>query len=390
MSIVVTAPVLDRSGGVAAYYATLREHLQTQVRFCSTGSRADHESFLVRSARLLGDYGRFCRMVGARRCALVHLNPSLGPKALLRDGLSLLIAKALGKKVLVFLRGWNCACESSIRHRYLSLFRRVYFQADAFIVLASQFQSVLRELGYDKPIYVETTVVPDEVFARARIKLARPQLHDTGANILFLSRIEEGKGIYEALNAFRLLREKRPSATLTVAGDGAELENARKYVRTEALDGVRFLGWITGEQKHQAYSDADVYLFPTRWGEGMPQSVLEAMAYGLPVITRPVGGLVDFFEPGRMGYLTDSSDPQVLASFLERLMRDHNLRREIAQYNHAFAGRHFAASVVARRLAEIYQGTIHGKRDMVPSTPAENAAGGGSLSMPADSEEDLR
>ena len=390
MSIVVTAPVLDRSGGVAAYYATLREHLQTQVRFCSTGSRADHELFLVRGARLLGDYGRFCRMVGARHCALVHLNPSLGPKALLRDGLSLLLAKALGKKVLVFLRGWNRACEAAIRNRYLSLFRCVYFQADAFIVLASRFQSVLREFGYDKPIYVETTVVSDEVFARAQSKLARPKLNGAGANILFLSRIEEGKGIYEAIDAFRLLRENCPSATLTVAGDGAELENARQYVRTEALEGVRFLGWITGEQKHQAYADADVYLFPTRWGEGMPNSVLEAMAYGLPVITRPVGGLADFFEHGKMGFLTDSRDPRILASFLERLAHDPDLRQAMARYNHSFAGRNFAASVVARRLAEIYQRTIYGKRDMVPSTPAENAAGGGSLSMPADAEEDLR
>ena len=390
MSIVVTAPVLDRSGGVAAYYATLKEHLQTHVHFCPTGSRADREPLIVAGARLLSDYGRFCRMAGASRCDLVHLNPSLGPKALLRDGLSLLIAKALGKKVLVFLRGWDCACESSIRNRHLSLFRRVYFKADAFIVLASQFQSVLREFGYDKPIYVETTVVPDEVFSRARIKLAHPKLDRTGTNILFLSRIEEGKGIYEAIDAFRLLREKCPCATLTVAGDGAELENARKYVRTAALDGVRFLGWITGEQKHQAFSDADVYLFPTRWGEGMPHSVLEAMAYGLPVITRPVGGLVDFFEPGRMGYLTDSSDPRVLASLLERLARDLNLRQEIARYNHAFAGSNFAASVVARRLAEIYRRTIYGKRDMVPATPAEDAAGGGPVSVHANPEEDLR
>lgn len=390
MSIVVTAPVLDRSGGVAAYYATLKEHLQTQVHFCPAGSRADREPLIVAGARLLSDYGRFCRMAGASRCDLVHLNPSLGPKSLLRDGLSLLIAKVLGKKVLVFLRGWDGACESSIRNRHLSLFRRVYFKADAFIVLASQFQSVLREFGYDKPIYVETTVVPDEVFSRARIKLAHPKLDSTGTNILFLSRIEEGKGIYEAIDAFRLLREKCPFATLTVAGDGAELENARTYVRTEALDGVRFLGWITGEQKHQAFSDADVYLFPTRWGEGMPNSVLEAMAYGLPVITRPVGGLVDFFEPGKMGYLTDSSDPRVLASLLERLARDPNLRQEIARYNHAFAGSNFAASVVARRLAEIYRRTIYGKRDMVPSTPAEDAAGGGPLSVPANSEEDVR
>ncbi len=358
MSILVTAPILDRAGGVAAYYSILREHLPTDVHFCLTGSRADREASLTRCTRLLSDYRQFYRMARSSRCDLVHLNPSLGPKALLRDGLSLLIAKALGRKVLVFLHGWNRACELSIRRRFLFLFRRVYFKADAFVVLASQFQSVLREFGYDRPIYVETTVVPEDVLSRTQAKLARLKADRTGLNILFLSRIEEGKGIYQALDAFRLLREKYPSATLTVAGDGSELENARQYVRTEGIDGVRFLGWIVGEQKHRAFSDADIYLFPTRWGEGMPVAVLEAMAYGLPVITRPVGGLADFFEQGQMGFVTDSSDPQVLASLLERLARDPDLRREIARYNHSFASKHFAASVVAGRLAEIYRKTI--------------------------------
>jgi glycosyltransferase involved in cell wall biosynthesis len=358
MSILVTAPVLNRSGGVAAYYSILREHLQADTHFCPVGSRADGEPFLTSYARLWRDYRQFYRMARSSRCGLVHLNPSLEPKALLRDGLSLLIAKALGRKVLVFMHGWDDACELAIRRRFLFLFRRVYFQADAFVVLAARFQSMLRELGYDKPIYRETTVVPDAVLACTRVKLTHPKPDRSGLNILFLSRIEECKGIYEAIDTFRLVREKHPFVTLTVAGDGSELKKAKQYAQTRGIDTIRFLGWITGPQKHQVFSDADIYLFPTRQGEGMPVSVLEAMAYGLPVITRPVGGLADFFEQGKMGFITDSRDPQILASFLQRLASDSDRRREIASYNHAFAGQHFAASLVAGRLAEIYRKTM--------------------------------
>ena len=328
-------------------------------------------------------------MARSRHCDLVHLNPSLGPKALLRDGLSLLLAKALGRRVLVFLHGWNRGCELSIRHRFLFLFRWVYFRADAFVVLAGQFQSALREFGYRKPIYLETTAVPNEVFARARLRPAGPQGDGAGVNILFLSRLEKLKGIYEAIEAFRLVRARYPSATLTVAGDGPELKRAREYVRADGLGGVRFLGWIAGEQKHRAFSDADIYLFPTRWGEGMPLSVLEAMAYGLPVVTRPLGGLADFFENGRMGYTTDSNDPRVFASLLERLIGDPGLRQEMARYNHSFAGQHFAASVVAERLGGIYRRTIYGKPGLVPAATAAHAAGGDSASVPGEPQEDL-
>jgi glycosyltransferase involved in cell wall biosynthesis len=389
MPVLVTTPAFDKPGGVAAYYAILRRHLHAEVQFCLTGSRTEREAPVRSWTRLLQDYGHFYRIVRRGRHDLVHLNPSLRVKALIRDGLSLLLAKSLGKKVLVFLHGWDPACESSIRRRFLFLFRWVYFKADAFVVLASQFQSVLREFGYDKPIYVMATAVPDEVLSRARIKPARPPSPDVAVNILFLSRVEKTKGIYEALEAFRLLRAKCPSAVMTVAGDGSEFENARDYVKTEGIEGVRFLGWIAGEQKHNAFAEADIYLFPS-WGEGMPISVLEAMAYGLPVVSRSVGGLADFFEQGKMGFVTDSRDPQIFASFLTRLACDPDLRHTIARYNHSFAGRNFAASVVARRLAEIYQRTIYGKRGMVPSTSAEDAASGGSLSMPADAEEDLR
>ncbi len=70
---------------------------------------------------------------------------------------------------------------------------------------------------------------------------------------------------------------------------------------------MRFLGHVSGAAKTQAFRAADIYLF-TSLAEGMPNSVLEAMAFGLPIVTRPVGGIRDFFEDGRMGYATDSLD----------------------------------------------------------------------------------
>jgi glycosyltransferase involved in cell wall biosynthesis len=359
MSILTTVPDLEKPGGVAAYYAALRGHIGEDVDFCPVGSRGSHETSIQKWTRLLKDYERFCRMVKSGSYDLIHLNPSLGRKALIRDGLLLLRAKSLGKKVLVCVHGWDCACETSIRCWFLFLFRWVYFKADAFIVLASRFQSVLREFGYEKPIYVETTMVSDEVFSHAQVTPVCSASQDTDVNILFLSRIEKSKGIYEAIDAFRRLKAKWPSVTMTVAGDGLDRKNAEEYVGTEGIKGVWFLGWITGEQKHKAFAEADIYLLPTTWGEGMPISVLEAMAYGLPIVTRPVGGLADFFEQGKMGFTTDSRDPQVFASLLERLIVNRRLRAQIGRYNHSFARRNFTASAVAKRLMEIYRRTMH-------------------------------
>jgi glycosyltransferase involved in cell wall biosynthesis len=86
----------------------------------------------------------------------------------------------------------------------------------------------------------------------------------------------------------------------------------------------------------------------------MPNAVLEAMAFGLPVVTRSVGGMKDFFEDGKMGFITESRDPAVFAEFLARLGADSVLRTSMGRYNRAYARGRFAASVVAARLLEIY------------------------------------
>jgi len=358
MSVLVTTPDPEETGGVAAYYAVLREHLGADVDFCVVGTRAGRETALRKGIRLLRDYGRFYRAARSKRYDLIHLNPSLGPKALLRDGLSLLLAKSLGRRVLVFLRGWDPACEAALRRRFLPLFRWVYFRADAFVVLASQFRSTLQEFGCRKPIYLETTVVPDEVFSSPAGRPA-PSMPRDRLNLLFLSRVEKAKGIYEAVEAWRILKKKYPALAMTVAGDGSEREAVQQYVRSQNLKGIVFPGWVRAQAKRETFAGADFYLFPS-YHEGMPNSVLEAMACGLPVVTRAVGGLRDFFEDGKMGFLTESRDPEVLASLVERLILDPGLRRAMAEYNRAFAQQNFTASAVARRLMEMHRRTIAG------------------------------
>lgn len=102
-----------------------------------------------------------------------------------------------------------------------------------------------------------------------------------------------------------------------------------------------------------------IYILPTYHGEGMPHSLLEAMGFGLPVITRPVGGVIDFFEHGKMGYITESKDPAVLAELIENLIEDAELRREMAIYNFKYAQQRFLSSEVVKRLERIYKDTMN-------------------------------
>jgi glycosyltransferase involved in cell wall biosynthesis len=179
-----------------------------------------------------------------------------------------------------------------------------------------------------------------------------------GLDILFLSRIEKEKGIYEAIDSFHLLKNKCPQAELTIVGDGSELGLARDYVEEKKIPDVHFKGYLSGKAILEAFVAADVYLFPTWHGEGLPISILEAMVFGLPVLTRPVGGIPDFFEDGKMGFLLESKDPVIWAEMLEKLAFDRELVLSMGEYNHRYAEGKFRPDNVVKRLEAIYESVM--------------------------------
>lgn len=348
MKILITIPQLEMMGGVANYYKVLKAYLPLGIDYF-TVCRREGENVIQLPLRMQTDYKKFKKLVAGYD--IVHLNPSLASKAIIRDGLFLRAAKKQGKKVVVFVHGWDLNFEKKLRTRGLWLFRKYYFQADAFIVLADQFKAGLREMGYPGPVYLETTMVDDRVLDYYR---DRDETDKKIFNVLFLSRVEKEKGIYKAINACKRVNEKKEVVSLTIAGDGVELADAKKYVSSNKIRSVNFAGYIQGVAKYQLLNRAECFLFPSHYGEGMPTCVLEAMTFGLPVITRPVGGLKDFFEDGKMGFISESMEASVFADLLERLRINPQLRAQMGRFNHNYAKERFIASTVAKRLENIY------------------------------------
>ena len=91
----------------------------------------------------------------------------------------------------------------------------------------------------------------------------------------------------------------------------------------------------------------------------MPVSILEAMTFGIPVITRSVGGFPDLFKSGKMGYLTESKKSEKIAEMLEKIICDKEKLINMARFNYTFAKENFMASTVSEKLTEIYSAVIN-------------------------------
>jgi glycosyltransferase involved in cell wall biosynthesis len=345
--ILINVPNLSLPGGVANHYLGLFHFWRENVVYNIVGRR---KWWFPAILSMMYDCVKFVLLCIFGNFDVVVLNPSLANRALHRDAIFLTIAKVLRLKVCVFIHGWDVSVERKIDANH-ALFLHKFGRADAFIVLAAQFEGKLRSWGIRAPIYLSTTKVDDRLIEGFDIHAKR-----YSKNLLFLARMEPNKGIMIALEAFRRIIENHPEARFIVAGSGSALDAAIEFVSAESIQNVEFLGNISGHNLIDTFIKSDVYILPSSHGEGMPTSVLEAMAFGLPVITRPVGGLVDFFEDGKMGLISDSLDPEWFSLAIDRLFSSPKFVEAIGHYNHEYAKQHFLASRVAKQLEGILKG----------------------------------
>lgn len=351
MKILINTPDISLLGGVANHYKGLKNFWKLKVHYNYVGGRKKIPGPLI----LPFDLIKFFFLCLFGNYDLVVLNPSLGSTAIKRDALFLKIASITKKKTLVFWHGWSPELVERINNDS-SWFKRKYDSASMHLVLSGAFKNDLINWGIKSPIELTSTKVDDRLIANFDIQKKQVQEF----TILFLTRVEVYKGIFIVLEACKQFLKQDTGIRLVIAGDGSQLDAAKEFANKNNLLNVEFLGNVNGEQLIQAFSSATIYVLPT-YNEGMPTSVLEAMAFGLPVITRPVGGLNDFFEDGKMGYLVENLNPNDFAQKIIYLLENTDLIKKIGEYNHHYATQHFLASKVAVKMEAIFEMTLQNK-----------------------------
>jgi glycosyltransferase involved in cell wall biosynthesis len=201
---------------------------------------------------------------------------------------------------------------------------KIFAGADCFLVLSSQWRDFYtRSCGLPAGrvvVLCNPTAVPASVASR------------TGRSVvqfLFLGRIGARKGAFDLLQAFATLPEAvRARARLVFAGDG-EVEALREQAAPFG-DQVEVNGWIDATQRNVLLDASDVFALPSH-AEGVPMAMLEAMAYGLPVITTRVGGIPDLIEDRTQGLMIEPGNVAAIRDAMQVLIEDESLRLRLGR-----------------------------------------------------------
>jgi len=351
----ILSPAETANGGVTNYCKVLKDYFSISVYYQYRGSREwpYRGSSFSEGIRLIKDYLSYFINVIVRQIQIVHINTSLSVKSVLRDLLFTFYAKILGKKCIVFFHGWSSENEKLMQDKYKWLLKLYLHYTDALITLSKRSQHTLKSLGYKKKIYIETTLVDDNLLKGFDINKRLIRCSDK-ITLLFLARLEKEKGIFDIIDACELITQKGYSIRLLIAGKGRAEKEVLSRVKSKKY--IEILGYVTGEAKAKSYQDSDIYILPS-YTEGMPISVLEAMAFGLPVIVTPVGGLQDIIKEGINGYFVPIANSTVLAETIVRLVNNKDLINKMSLYNYSEAHKYYASNVVIR-IENIYKGLL--------------------------------
>lgn len=342
--ILILVPDLKLTGGVANYYRFLDLKELDNIDYFNINGGYFNNVFL----RLIERYISFLLIVF--KYDLVHVNPSLLRKSYLRDSIFIILAKLLNRKVIVFIRGWDLSFEDNIKTNkiYRFIFNRIWKRVDKFLVLGKTFQDKLIKMGIESSISIETTL---STYQNANEKKLEKTIY-----LLFISRLVKEKGIYIAIDTIEILIKKYKinNIILNIAGDGKIFAEVQSYINKKNMNNINLLGNVTGKEKDELYKKSHIMLFPTYFGEGLPNSILEGMGSGLPIISRINAGIPDQVIDNENGFLTDSKDPEWFAKKIYFLLENKDIYCRISS-NNINKSEYYSIKSIKGRLLNYYE-----------------------------------
>ena len=298
-----------------------------------------------RGTLALKAFGRFAALLAEHRRIVLHVHTA--PRwSFWRDSAYMSAAIAARCPVILHLHGsgfesFHDACSTAAR----ALIRR-FFERAAWVAAPSQ-----QLAGWVRSVAPSSNAgfVPNPV--------AIPALEDGAAArpnlILFLGKLEAQKGVFDLIDALADVRGAVPDVRLVCAGEGNRVAVARYAERLGVADAVKFTGWVGPSGKRALLESAAVYALPS-YSEGMPMSLLEAMAAGVPVVAAPVGGIPEVVSDGTSGFLAAPGDVATLARLLRKVLLDRGVAARAGAAGRETVRLRFAPERSLPRLEQLY------------------------------------
>lgn len=345
MNILMIGPDVEKvPGGMATvvknYFKYGLDKL-VKIHFLSTTIEG---SLLTRSVYNFIAILKFVIIINKVKYNIIHIHMA-ERGSFFRKSIYILISKIFKIKVIVHLHGaefeeFYINSNKAIK-KYISY---ILDECNTIIVLSREWKFKIKKMtNTEIEVLFNSISIPNNYL-----------YNNKSLNISMVGRMAKRKGIYDLLDIMEDIIKVDDKVKFVLAGDG-ELDKINNIIKDKKLSKhVHLLGWVDEEKRAEIYRDTCIYVLPS-YNEGMPMSILEAISYGIPVVSTVVGGIPSIITNDVNGYLINPGDKNKLKESLIYLIKNEKIRNSISKENYALAINKFNIYTHINELYLIYK-----------------------------------
>ncbi len=298
-----------------------------------------------KSVRMLGAYMNIIRYLRQSRCDILHSH--------LLDEIGPIVGKLAGARVV--------ATVHSDKH-YSAADRFALSRSDLVLGCGTQvLRNISRFIPRRKVRVLKNAIhKPDDTGSCRKDVLKRFGIREESKLVVSLGRLARLKGYDLLIKAFRQVVTAVPEAVLLIGGEGEERSRLDDLIKSSGLlENIKLPGLVT--EIHEVLASCDLYVNSSRW-EGLPMTLLEAIAHGRPMVATDVGGNSEVVHDGITGILVPPEDTGRLANAIIRMLKDEDLRKKAGNEASDLFDREYTIDRHCEALAGYYYQVLQGRQ----------------------------
>lgn len=229
--------------------------------------------------------------------------------------------------------------------------KHTYNKCAILIALSDEWKANLEEIVNEKIIVVveNYSVLNDDAISERQEK-------PNNFNVLFLGFIGQRKGCYDIPAIAGKVLKDVPDVEFVLAGSG-EIDEVKALSTNNVKKHLVFPGWVRGEEKDRLLRQADVFFLPS-YNEGMPMSILDAMGYGLPIVSTTAGGIMKIVHNGINGYAIEPGNVDEFAKAIVDILKHDDLRRKMGRESVSIIEEKYSLDKHVENIENVYRSLV--------------------------------
>ena len=316
LKILITAPSLDETQNVSGISSVVRQIVECgnfDYRHFGAGKKDGERQNIRWIFKQTAMPIQFFQILKRAKIDVVHINTALNPRSILRDFALVKAARFAKVPILLHVHGGQFLAQEFEKNWLKKLAEKMLRMSNEILVLSKLEKGIIKSRWENLNIeFLENAVVIEDFTNTEKVR----------NSIIFLGRLHESKGLEEIIEVVKILKSEGFDFTFRAFGSG-DLQRFFVEKMTEILgDKFYFGGVISGKDKQNELSKSDVFILPSRYGEGLPMAMLEAMAAKNIVVVSEMASIGTVIQNNFNGFLVEPKNVTQLVETLRNILSD--------------------------------------------------------------------